>query len=49
LIAATLALKYFDLFDGIMVVRFEKLENDIGKNRALAFATQKRRLPPPKK
>lgn len=49
LVAATLALNYFDLWDGIVAVRFEKLEEEISKNRALAFATQKGRLPPPKK
>jgi hypothetical protein len=49
LVAATLALNYFGLWDSIVAIRFEQLEKEISKHRALAYATQKGRLPPPKK
>ena len=47
LLIARLVLRYFELWDEIVAVRFEHLDQEISKNRALAWGTQKGHLPRP--
>jgi hypothetical protein len=47
LLTARLVLRYFDLWDEIVAVRFEHLDKEVSNNRALAWGTQKGYLPRP--